>query len=446
MRVSGKKIILIVIPVLLLFGGIIALTQEADEVLPDIESEETEIALDYKLEQGDGWIRPARWFRSNSGGMALEEMQSRFTALRSQYALAINYVSNEELPEYLLPYFNEKYNVEVRILYKKGEQIRTQWILRDEKGNTRLNAVFIEPELEPEIKEEIVITEKSTELVAIGEKEAEILARTEEEKQEEEAKEEKSEEKPKEEAKVVINKNIKKRKGFIEIYDKNLFLMSEFKFFEDGRAEKTEYTLKDNILISAASLMSDNNGENFKTSYIDYYRYNRSQYLRCIERIFQKDGVLDEPVIVAFPKRMMDSVEKDVFIGEKINIYPEFFENEYVGDGFKMIFDTDERGRILGETLYDDEDKIVWTIKNTWKNGRIVKTLKTEGDTVLTAEFVYNAEGDKILERNFKDGVLERIVSTEGKMEIEELYMDDLVVLRAVWEDGRKISETRVNN
>jgi len=435
LRVSGKKIILIVIPILILFGGIIALTQEADEVLPDIDSEETEeteIILNYEFDQGDEWIRPARWFRSNSGGMALEEMQSRFTALRCQYALAINYVSNEELPEYLLPYFDEKYKVEVRILYKNGEQIRTQWILRDERGNTRLNAVFIEPESESEIKEEIVTTEKTKELVTEEAKETETITRAEEEV-------------PKEDAKK-INKDNKKRKGFIEVYDGNQFLTLEIKFLEDGRVEKTEYTLKNNILLSAKYLISDNNGNDFKTSHIDYYRYNRANYLRGIERIFHKNGVLAEPVLTAFPKKIMDSIEKDVFVGEKINLYPDFFEDEYVSDGYKMIFDTDDRGRILGQTLYDDEDKVIWTIINTWKGNRIVKTLKTEGDTVLTAEFVYNSEGEKILERDFKNGVLERVVSIEGKTEIEELYMDDVVVLRAIWEDGRKISETRVRN
>ena len=435
MRVSGKKIILIVIPVLILFGGIIALTQETDEVLPDIDSEETEVTLDFEFNQGDEWIRPPRWFRSNSSGMALEEMQSRFSALRSQYALAINYVSNEELPEYLLPYFDEKFKVEVRILYKKGEQIRTQWILRDEKGNTRLNAVFIEPESEPDIEKEIII-EETKELVTEEEKETERLTQAEEGS---------VEEKPKEEVKIVI-KNIKKRKGFIEIYNENMFLTSEYRFFENGRIEKIEYTLKDNLLVSAAYLMSDNNENNYKTSYIDYYRYNRSLFLRGIERIFHRDVVLDEPVLIAFPRHVMESIQKEVFISEKLNLYPEFFEDDSINAGFKMIFDTDDRGRILSETLYDNDDKVIWTIKNTWKDNRIVKTIKTEGDTVLTAEFAYNSEGEKILERNFKDGVLERVVSIEGETEIEELYMDDVVVLRAVWEDGRKISETRVKN
>ncbi len=142
----------------------------------------------------------------------------------------------------------------------------------------------------------------------------------------------------------------------------------------------------------------------------------------------------------------MDSIKKDVFISEKINLYPDFFGDDFISAGFKMIFDTDNRGRILGQTLYNDEDKVIWTIKNTWKDNRIVKTIKTEDDKVLTAELAYNSEGEKILEKDFKNGVLERVVSKEGNTEIEELYMNNVVVLRAVWEDGRKISEIRVRN
>ena len=29
---------------------------------------------------------------------------------------------------------------------------------------------------------------------------------------------------------------------------------------------------------------------------------------------------------------------------------------------------------------------------------------------------------------------------------MEELYMDGLIILRAIWEDGRKISESRIDS
>jgi hypothetical protein len=471
LRVFNKKIIIIVFLVLIFFAGIIALTQENDDMLPDIDSEEIESLLDIDFNpEMDEWIRPARWFRSNKGGMALEEMQSRFAALRGEYALAINYVSNEEIPEYLSFYYDENYYVEVRILYNKGEQIRTQWIFRDEKLNTRLNAVFIEPELETESEEESgnneeiaqIIAEEETEnleqaavaapvaeeeaaiagVAAVAEEEAAAVAsavaavaETEEEEQENEYEDEK----------IVIIKDIKSRKGFIEIFDENLFLTSEYMFFEDGRTTKTEYELKDNLLVNAVYSISDNN-DNYKTTYTDYYRYNRSLSLRNIERIFHNDEILEDPVTIAFPRHIMEAVKTGIIANEKLNLYPDFFGDIFVGIGSKMIFDIDNRGRILGQTLYDDADKLLWVIKNTWKDNRIVMTTKTEGETILSAEYAYNSGGDRINEKNLKNGVLERIVYTEGDTEIEELYMNNAVVLRAVWEDGRKISEIRVRN
>ena len=425
MRVFSKKIILIIFLVLLFFTAIIALTKEIDESLIVTEPEEKEL-IDFKKDfdkNKNNWTKPARWFRSNSAGMALEEMESRFKALRYPYALAINYVSDEEIPEYLLSYFNENYYVEVRILYKNGEQAKTQWIFRDENGNTKLNAVLLEPE--PEIETE----QKSQEI----------------KKEETEVAEEDEEEQEGGEEKIVIVKDIKNRKGFIEIFDENYFLTSEYRYFEDGKVEKTEYELKNNLLVTAEYSISLKNDNNFKASYTDYYRYNRSLSLRNIERIF-KDDIKISPATVSFPRRIMDSIKTGIAINERINLYPDFFGNISVSDGYKMNFNIDDKGRILGQTLYNEENKLIWTIQNTWKDNRIVSTVKTEGETVLTAEYSYNRDGEMTQEKNLKNGVLERVVSIEGDTEIEELYMNNAVVLRAVWEDGRKISETRVRN
>jgi hypothetical protein len=482
--VLNKKIIIIVVLVLIFFAGIIALTQENDEVLPDIDSEEDEslLGLDFNPDM-DEWIRPARWFRSNSGGMALEELNSRFSALRNEYALAINYVLNEEIPEYLSSYYDKSYFVEVRNLYKRGVPVRTQWIFRDKKLNTRVNAVFLEPEPEPEETAKIITEEETAKINAkkemaktITEEEmAKINAKKEEmaktiskeeiekikQENEEMAKTitkeetkiaqmaedlaESEEEQENNDEKIFIIKDIKNRRGFIEIYDENYFLTSEYKFFEDGRTEKIVYEVKDNLLITAEYFSALKNG-NYKPSYTDYYRYNRSLSLRHIERVFNQDEIFDAPVTIAFPRRIMDSVKNDVFINERINLYPDFFGEIFVSAGSKMDFNIDDKGRILGQTLSDGEGKLIWKIDNTWKNNRIVLTTKTEGETVLTAEFTYNRDGERINEKNYKDGVLERVVYMEGNAEIEDLYMNNVVVLRAVWEDGRKISETRIRN
>jgi hypothetical protein len=417
--VYNKKTLIVIFLILLFFTGIIALTKEIEEILPVVIPDEIEILTETKFDfqrNKDNWLKPARWFRSNTSGMALEEIESRFRALHYPYALAVIYVSDEEIPEYLTSYFNEDYYAEVRILYKNNEQIRTQWIFRDEEGNTRLNAVVLEPD------SNIAPQETALEAALEDDDEEEINNKE-----------------------IAILKDIKSRNGFIEIFDEKTFLSSEYRYFEDGKIEKTEYKLKDNMLITAAYFVSIKNNKNFKPSYIDYYRYNRSFSLRNIERIFQDDISLASAT-ASFPRRIMDSLKTGVAINEKINLYPDFFGNVFVSAGYRMDFNIDDKGRILGQTLYDEENKLVWTIQSVWKDNRIVSTTKTEGETVLTAEYAYNKAGEMISEKNFKDGVLERVVYTEGDKEIEELYINNAVVLRAVWEDGRKISETRIKN
>jgi hypothetical protein len=462
LRVFNKKILLIIFLVLLFFTGIIALTKEIEETLPVIIPDETEIITESKFDferYKDNWLKPPRWFRSNAAGMALEEIESRFKALRYPYALAIIYVSDDEIPDYLTSYFNENYVVEVRILYKNNEQIRTQWLFRDENGTTRLNAVLLEPEPEIETESEIPKNQEAAQTAAQtamqvaaqvnAQEVAQIVAQNAAQTAEqvaalEEALLEEYEEEINNKE-IVILKDIKNRKGFIEIFDEKTFLSAEYRYFEDGKAEKTEYTIKDNLLITASYFVSIKNNKNFKPSYIDYYRYNRSYSLRNIERIFQDDITL-APATVSFPRRIMDSLKAGVAINEKINLYPDFFGNIFVGEGYRMDFNIDDKGRILGQNLYDEENKLVWTIQNTWKDNRIVSTTKTEGAIILSAEYAYNKDGEIIGEKNYKNGVLERVVSIDGDKEIEELYMNNTVVLRAVWEDGRKISETRIKN
>ncbi len=214
-------------------------------------------------------------------------------------------------------------------------------------------------------------------------------------------------------------------------------------------------------------LWDDDEGEYIKT-HTDYYRYNRSSFLRAVERVFLVDqqitsadnviqddvvmdngimnnGIMNNGVKVSFPQNIMTAAKNDFFMGEKFNPYPDFLGDIFVLKDSKIILTTDERGRVLEQTLFSDDEKqnVIWKIVNTWSGDRIVKITKTEGDTVLLTEYVYNNDGDRVLERNIRDGVLERTVRSDGKTDIEELYLNNKVVLQAVWEDGRKISESR---
>jgi YD repeat-containing protein len=127
-----------------------------------------------------------------------------------------------------------------------------------------------------------------------------------------------------------------------------------------------------------------------------------------------------------------------------------FFEDFVLPPSAKISYITDARGRVLTETRKDEEDNTLAEIKYTWGGDRLdvvefsAAVTEAEETEVRRIEFEYNAEGNRIAERNYRNGVLERTVRSRGSQDIEELYLDGVVILRAVWEDGRKISEERV--
>jgi hypothetical protein len=477
----------VIVPVIMLLSmGIIALTQESPFQVNDftVSNEEGESGQDfssaYELERKiPGWVKPARWFRSNSGGMPLEEMQSKLAAMRGQYALVIDFKNSYDLPEHLLPYYDERYFIEARTLYKGGNENRTQWIFRDENYGVRLIAVLFEAS-------------------AAAQEAAQETAQNAAQNAAQDTDDEKIEDVPVEEntaGETAVIQNVEAvnieiagdiedsetetkvppviwngpASGFIEIYDEKYHITAEYRYTDKGERSKIEYFYNNDIKTSARTMLWDDKEGDYIQTHTDYYRYNRSAFLRAVERVFMrdqqitssdnvvtsnevadnvvKDNVVKNNVVkVSFPHNILAAAKNDSFMGEKFNSYPDFFDDLFVLKNSKLIFTTDERGRVLDQTLIsdDEEKKVIWKIENTWSGDRIVKITKTEGKTVLLTEYVYNKDGDRVLERNIKNGILERVVRSEGKTDIEELYLNNKVVLQAVWEDGRKISESRV--
>jgi hypothetical protein len=362
--------------------------------------------------------------------MALEESKSHLAAMRNEYALLIEYVNHNDIPDNIFEFFNPEYFIETRKLYENRKEKRTQWIFKDPDGNTRLIAAFTDT----------------------GELE-----------------------------------------GFIEIFDENFLITTEYNYSDKGGTTKTDYKYNDKAVVSAVAYewiekeikeeipaaVTETQADTAETEeiaeekeeqeekekfriikiseyeeiYIDYYRYNRSASLRAVERVYSRDQKIsdkDNMVRISFPGNVMAAASEDFFLGERLNEYPEYFGDLFVKKNSRMVYTTDSRGKILTQTLYtdneeDEEETVIWSIKNTWAGERIVSIQKTEGEEILLAQYEYDSKQKRILEKNYKNGVLERVVRTEGKRDIEELYMNDVVVLRAVWEDGRKISETRVS-
>ena len=398
----NKKILFLLIFILLIGAVFIALTQDTTFTPANIDAGNASTVPVFVK-------KPARWFISNTGGMALEETFSKAVAMRNEYALSVEIVNVSEIPNYLLSFYETGFFPEIRILYKNEEQIRTQWLFRDENGVTRMNSVF-------------------TELDTVSDKDINILESS----------------------------------GFIEIFNENSSITSEYRFYKKGKGLRIEHTYNDDVLTTsdyyiqeeikteqekAISLSIKENIGNFIQIYTDVYRYNRSLSLRAIERLFYVNMQinLEDTVLISFPRNAMRDARENNFISERMNKYAGFFGDVYTESNFKIIYETDERGRILRQSYMDiANNEIIWDIENIWQNNRITSSVKTEGDVVLLAEYEYDKNGDRILERNYKNGMLERLVRAQGDIEIEELYFNNILVLRAVWEDGRKISETRV--
>jgi hypothetical protein len=422
-----------------------------------------------------GWVTPARWYRSNSGGMMLEEIPSRLAAMRNEYALVSDFIEQDELPEILLPYYDGHY-IEIRVLYRNREELRRQWIFRDANGLYRLVAVFMEAENDSPKTDEAATSdtladeaappaeddsagsaasdadvEKVADNATTGGTEAangtpggdaEKVADNAPAAAGAETVDEKDGETASAEHRVAAYRNLS---GFIEIYGDNFLLEREIVFFGEDDVRETEYVYNKGTLIRTEAAQSSraDSGENAQKIYTDNYRYHRSGSLRSVERTYH-ERLEGENAILRFAHRVLDAAATSMFQTEQVFLSTEFFDEYSVESEQKTIFTTDERNRILTQTLLDSDGEAIWVIRNIWSGDRIASSLKTEGEDQKLNEYEYNGNGDIVTERNFHNGILQRQMRIEGNREIEELYMNGVVVLRAVWEDGRKVSEQRV--
>jgi hypothetical protein len=145
-----------------------------------------------------------------------------------------------------------------------------------------------------------------------------------------------------------------------------------------------------------------------------------------------------------FPRLSLHTTDENEFVRPASVVSSEFFDDVILNSGDRILYTTDARGRVISEVRRDEQDKVLGEIINSWSGDRLTSILwKSEGEERLI-EYGYNASGDRVLERNTRNGALERVVRRDGDREVEELYMNGEVILRALWEDGRKISEERV--
>jgi hypothetical protein len=369
---------------------------------------------------GDALSAEDLWFRSNAAGMSLERSLSRAAALRNKYALSISSPEASEVPEYLREYQAPSFRIELHVLYEDGAESRRQWIFRDERGVTRLVSSGDPPPKPPEGDE---VPGDEGEAVA---EEAEVSS-------------------PEEEAESG------RGSFFIEIYDENNLITEERQFSEETAEYITRYFYRDMLLIRAEThLRQDDAIEPLTT---DYYRYSRSKSLRAVERIYHQPLPEDNyQVRLSFPHLILNAAMDTNFVNPG-TAYGSEFSDMPAAEGDQVQYTTDERGRVLVETTLDEDGELIGEIRNTWSGDRLSmvewKSFGEESGEVRgeerRSEYEYDQEGDRIAERNYRNGILERVVRREGGREVEELYMNGEMILRAIWEEGRKISEEYFN-
>jgi antitoxin component YwqK of YwqJK toxin-antitoxin module len=233
--------------------------------------------------------------------------------------------------------------------------------------------------------------------------------------------------------------------GFIELYNEEGRLITEYLFQDGGGETITDYIYRSQRLIRAETrrkILNDE-GEEIVPVLTDLYRYSRSASLRAVERIYH-EGAEASPVVLRFPHMILDAAAENDFISPGRSYGTDYPGDYFVGTDYRIVYTTDERGRILTETRMDDEGNTIGELKNTWSGDRLASVFQKNDDEERLTEYSYDSGGDRIMERNYRNGALERVVRIDGGKEVEELYMNGTVILRAIWEDGRKISEERV--
>ena len=333
-----------------------------------------------------------RWYRSNASGMALEFVPSRLAAMRNEFCLSLEIIPDGDvqriLPGLLLPHYDTSYRVELRILYEKGEEIRRQWIFRDQRNTGRL--------------------------VASG------------------------------------NDGL----GFIEIRDIEGFIVREFRFEDDGSQWEYRFSYQEKTLLRAeawfkAPPLAAGDGEDsddlqepvFVLVSTDSYRYTRSGFLRAIERFLHEGAQLSRH---HFPRPGPNFASVEGFQVQGIAYSSDFLLDIYIPDAATISYTLDSRGRVLTETWKDDDGEVLGEYRNTWSGDRLHSILWESKDEQRLVEYEYDGDGNRTVERNFRQGILERVVTGRDGREMEEIYMNGRLMLRAFWENGIKISEERI--
>jgi antitoxin component YwqK of YwqJK toxin-antitoxin module len=325
------------------------------------------------------------WFVSNEMGQALRNAYS-LTALRGKYALSVMPVAEEFLPDEFRYRFQSGWNAECRTLYEDGELQRIQWVFMDESSVTRF------------------VSAKSPEGA-----------------------------------------------GFTEIYNEQGLLSEESRFdapveeeneeggliFKESEPVSITYSYREAFLMEAKS-----------DEWSDVYRYARNNQIRAIERTYAATKTRTR---IDLPRTIKDlSFEGALFVSPVSAYSSAFLQDVLLDTGKNTVYTLNEKGRILTETRHGEDGKVSGILTNTWDDDRIISVVWEHQDDNRRVDYIYNGDGELTNEKNYRNETLEREVALnydgDSDEEIETLYLNGQPVLRAVWQDGRKIKEESLRN
>ena len=117
--------------------------------------------------------------------------------------------------------------------------------------------------------------------------------------------------------------------------------------------------------------------------------------------------------------------------------------------GLAIETNHDAMGRILLETRSDKSGKTLEKKITTWADAkglhdRVASVTQIAEGVELKTEYEYDSKGTRVAERDYRNGILERSIIKEGRLEKEELFRNGKKVLSSVFENGVKKKDVRI--
>ncbi|MDR1147979.1 MAG: hypothetical protein LBK66_05045 [Spirochaetaceae bacterium] len=410
-------------------------------------------------------VNDVEWYISNPAGMALERAMP-LRALREKNALAVREIKPEDLPREIRKYYSEPWRITCSILYEDGKRVKTQWVFRDQMQIALFVAAisdngsgFIEwyDDQGFLVEEQRLDADGSGYFISYSYKDHTLL-KAEAHFVEAVSQEASDEETPALNDLTDLNDLAEELVPGIIIPSEDELSLIE--------TDMTETPIIDNLsdivstpetVPSAAEMVRNPDGpapipETFVAItgresgpvWTDFYRYTRSKGLRSIERVFHSPGT--QPELIHFP-RFVEGGPTDVnFMNVPAPRFSIFLSDIMNIESSKIDYTFDNKRRVITETYRGEDDAVIGELKNTWENDHLVSVTWTRPGGERRVAYIYDEAGEFIREENYNNGVMERSVTLDGDREIETLYRDNKEILRAVWLDGRKVSEERVGS